>query len=386
MVNVFPSLKGGDFRLPEADVPARDEEIDRRVDVPVMPSTTSATAPLSHYEALSTLWAAAYTARGTDLRGESLVNLDVLTPVPHGFVAELGSKLRPADIEHGLGQAGSGQAAGIDVPDADTPVLAHEPRGQLVQEMFATVSDLRMDGPHTGLASGALCDAERLLVLAVDARGLDLLARRERDQGFEAEVDADLTGPVLPVFGDLDLQIQVPAAPGILAKAAAKDLPFDRTAEPKPVLPPEKDHPVALPSNGTRRLKGNPPQGLSTPPSRPLAAGVPGDCKLLAHRLRGIRVQAEELAAAAGESDQIEARGPAPVVPASGVVDLAAIVPDPVHLPSLPLKMPTGGRILDPVPVRKHHGDRVVAMCEINNPDAEFSCESTRLTSRPRPR
>jgi len=94
--NVFPSLKGGDFRLPEADVPARDEEIDRRVDVPIMPNTTAATAPLSHYEALSTLWAAAYTARGTDLRGESLVNLDVLTPVPHGFVVELGSKLRPA--------------------------------------------------------------------------------------------------------------------------------------------------------------------------------------------------------------------------------------------------------------------------------------------------
>src|SRR5487761_34497 len=58
-LNVFPSLKGGDFRLPEADVPARDEEIDCRVDVPVMPSTTAATAPLSYYEALSTLWAAA---------------------------------------------------------------------------------------------------------------------------------------------------------------------------------------------------------------------------------------------------------------------------------------------------------------------------------------
>src|SRR5487761_107996 len=79
IVNVFPSLKRGDFRLLEADVPARDEEIDRRVDVPVMRSTTSATAPLSHYEALSTLWAAACTARGTDLRGRSLVNLDVLS-------------------------------------------------------------------------------------------------------------------------------------------------------------------------------------------------------------------------------------------------------------------------------------------------------------------
>src|SRR6185437_10307195 len=59
IVNVFPSLKGGDFRPLDADVPARDEDIDRRVDVPIMPSTASATDPVSHYEALSTLWAAA---------------------------------------------------------------------------------------------------------------------------------------------------------------------------------------------------------------------------------------------------------------------------------------------------------------------------------------
>src|SRR6185437_12416532 len=155
-----------------------------------MPSTTAATTPVSYYEALSTLWAAARTARGTDLRGKSLVNLDVLTPVPHGFVSELGSKLRPAGIEHGFGQAGAGQSAGIDIADADAPVLAHEPRGQLVQEMLAAVRDLRVDGPHTGLASGTLCDTERPLVLAIDAWGFDLLTRREGDQGFEAEVDA----------------------------------------------------------------------------------------------------------------------------------------------------------------------------------------------------
>ncbi len=130
-VNVFPSLNGGDFRLPEADVPARDEEIDRRVDVPVMPSTTAATAPVPYYEALSTLWAAACAARGGDLRGESLVNLDVLGPMSRGFGVKLGSKLRPAGIEHGLGQAGSGQSAGIDVADAEAPVLAHDGRRAL---------------------------------------------------------------------------------------------------------------------------------------------------------------------------------------------------------------------------------------------------------------
>ena len=40
-----------------------------------MPSTPSATDPRSYYEVLSTFWAASCTARGTDLRGQSLVNL-----------------------------------------------------------------------------------------------------------------------------------------------------------------------------------------------------------------------------------------------------------------------------------------------------------------------
>lgn len=347
-----------------------------------MPSTTATTAPGSYYEALSTLWAAARTACGTDLRGKSLINLDVLTPVPDGFVAKVRSKLRPAGIEHGFGQAGSGQSVRIDIADADAPVLAHEPCGQLVQKMLAAVRDLRMDGSRAWLTCSTLCDGERLFVLAVDAWGLDLLTGGERDQGLETDVDADLPGPVLPVFGDLDLQIQIPAAAGILREAAAEDLPLDGTAEPEPVPPPNEDHRIVLQSNGPRRLEGDPPQRLSTSPSRPLAAGIPGESELLADRLHGIRVQAEELAAAVSEIDQIEARGPALVVPPSGVVNLAAIVPDPIHFPSLSAKMPTGGRILDPVPVRKHHGDRVIGTLEINNPDAEFSSEFARFTFR----
>jgi hypothetical protein len=53
-----------------------------------MRSTTSATDPVSHYEVLSTFWAAACAARGTDLRGQSLVNLVVLVAAPligYGF-------------------------------------------------------------------------------------------------------------------------------------------------------------------------------------------------------------------------------------------------------------------------------------------------------------
>ena len=131
--NVFSSREGGDFRLLEADVPARDEDIDSRVDVPVMSSTTAATDPVSCYEVLSTLWAAACVARGTDLRGESLVNLDVFSPVPHG--------------------------------DADAPVLPYEVpnavhRPRLTQEIptRGRISDPLAAGQHhRNMVSGTCC-------------------------------------------------------------------------------------------------------------------------------------------------------------------------------------------------------------------------------------
>jgi hypothetical protein len=99
--------------------------------------------------------------------------------------------------------------------------------------------------------------------------------------------------------------------------------------------------------------------------------GISREGKLLADRLHGIRVEAQELAAAEGELDQIETRGPTLVVPASGFLDLAAVVPDLVHRPSLLLEVPAGGRILDPVLVCQHHGNRVIDRCYKSNVDAK---------------
>ena len=93
-----------------------------------------------------------------------------------------------------------------------------------MQEVFATVRDLGVDGSSAGLAPRTLGNGERLLVLAVQARGLDFLARRERRQGLEAQVDADLAGPMLPILRNLDLQIEIPAAAGVLSEAAAAKL------------------------------------------------------------------------------------------------------------------------------------------------------------------
>ena len=371
--SVFPSLKGGDFRPSEADASARDEDIDSGVDVPIMSSTAATTDPLSYYQVLSTFWAAARTACGTDLRGQSLVNLEVFGPVPHGFVAELRSKLRPAGIEHGLGEAGSGQSTGIDIADADAPVLPHQSRGQPMQEMLATVCDLGVDGTYAGFVTGTLRDCECAFVFTVELWCLDHLARGERRQRFQSEVDTDLASPVLPVFRDFNLQIEVPAAAGILRETATPDGPLDRTAEPEPIAAPEEDHAIAINANRTRRLEGDPVQGFFAAPSRPLMVGIPREGKPLTDRLHGIRVQSEELAATAGECDQIEARGPGPVVPASRFVDFAAVVPDPVHGPRLSQQTSAGGRILDAVSKGQHHGNMVLDRCYKLKTDAKHT-------------
>ena len=336
-----------------------------------MPSTTSATAPLSYYEVLSTFWAAACPACGTDLRGQSLVNLDVLGPVPHGLIVELGSKLRPARIEYGFGQAGSGKSAGIDIADTDAPALPHKPPGQLMQEVLAAVRDLGVDGLHAGLASGTLCDSERPFVSVVNSRRLDLLTRGKSRQRLEAEVDADLANPMYLVFRNLNLEIQVPAAAGVLSETAAANLPFEGAAEPQSISTPEEDCRVPVHAYRASRLEGDPTQGLSAAPSRPLAMCIPREGKLLADRLYGVRVQAQEIAAPGGELDQIEAGRPALIVPASGFLDPAAVVPDPAHRTSLLLKMPAGGRILDPVPVGQHHGNIVIDGCYKSKIDAK---------------
>src|SRR5215472_4602255 len=110
-----------------------------------MLNTALTTNPRSHYQAFSTFWAAACTAPGTDLRGKSLVNLDVFSPVPHGLVAKLRSKLRPAGIQNGLRHAGPGKSGSVHVADADAPVLPHELGGQPMQEVLAAVGDPGID-------------------------------------------------------------------------------------------------------------------------------------------------------------------------------------------------------------------------------------------------
>ena len=340
-----------------------------------MSRTTSATGPLSYYEVLSTFWAAACAARGTDLRGQPLFNFDVLSPVPYGFVAELGSKLRPAGIEHGFRQAGSGKCAGIDVADANAPVFLHEACRQAMEEVLATVRDFGVDGLNPEVAPRALCDRERRFMLSIDARRLDLLTRGERRQRSQAEVDPNLASPMLRVLQNSKLQIEIPATTGIPSERTAADFAGKRPAQPQSVSAPEQDHSVAIQMDGPRCLEGNPSQGSPATPSRPFAVFISRNGELLADRLYCIRVQAQQPTTAERESDQVKTRWPALVVAPSGFLYLTTIVPHLVDCPSLLLKPTTGGPIPDPVTICQHHINIVVDHRCANKIDAKHRAE-----------
>ena len=68
---------------------------------------------------------------------------------------------------------------------------------------------------------------------------------------------------------------------------------------------------------------------------------------------------------------RMEGRGPALVVAASGFLGLRPETSRPGSPPSMLLQMPSGARILDPVPVGQHHVNMVVERCRKNKTDAK---------------
>ncbi len=160
-----------------------------------MLNTALRTNPRSYSKVCGTFWAADCTAARTHLGGEALINPDVFSAVPDGFVAELRPKLRPASIEHGLGQAGRGKSGSIDVSDADERILTHEPPREFVQEMPATMKDLGIQSLYSVLAPATLRAGEPLGVSREVARVAYLLSCGESEQILETE------GRLLPLLG-----------------------------------------------------------------------------------------------------------------------------------------------------------------------------------------
>ena len=296
-----------------------------------MLNTALRTHPLSYSKVCDTFRAADCSAARTHLGGEVLINLDVLGAVPYGFVAELGSKLRPAGIENGLSQAGSGESGGIHLADADAGILAHKPRRDLMQEVSTAIRDLGVQGAHSALAACTLRDGELLGVAREIPWVADFFASGKAHEAFEAQIDADLSAATVPAPGDLELEIEIPPATRILREATAANPPIDGTAKPQSVAALEEDHRIAVHANGSRRLEGNPTEGFAAPPSAAMPVGIARASKLFADGLYHVRVKSQLARGTVSEVDQLITARPASVPTHSGSLGLSAEVPHEVY-------------------------------------------------------
>ena len=292
-----------------------------------MLNTAFRTHPLSYSKMCDTFRAADCTAARTHLGGEALINLDAISAVPDGFVAELGSKLRPTGIEHGLSEAGSGKSGSVDVTDAYASVLAHEPRRELVQEMLAGMGDLGVKNPYSALTAGPLRKGELLSVARELPRVTYLFSGGKAHQMLETQVDSDLPGAAVFALCDLEREIEIPAATRILREAAAVNLAIEGSAEPQSVAALQKDRRIAIHTDCAGRLERDPTERFAPAPSTTASVTIARSCKLLTDRLYGIRVQPEFTRDAVSEADQIVSARPTSVPTFGGSLRVAAEVP-----------------------------------------------------------
>lgn len=293
----------------------------------------------------------------------SFVGLNVNSPVPAGFVAELRTQHSPARIQDGLRHLGFREFGGADVTNDDQGVFADKPRRRLVNLMFPRIGDLGVDRADAALVSGALRNGKRGLVLAVVAKRRNGRAVTQRGKRLKPQINADATVAGRQIVSDLALENDEPSPARILGKASGLDA-LGKVAgfpEPEPTLEIGQLRPVDL---HRARDKRHPAEGTLGPEAcaeaRTLALGVTRCGELAADRLNGVRMQPEQRAATGAEFDQVERARPfddAASFPAGFGLTLSGNteVPNLIGRIGVPGKIFAGGCVLDTVFETEHH-------------------------------
>jgi len=293
----------------------------------------------------------------------SFVGLNVNSPVPAGFVAELRTQHSPARIQDGLRHLGFRELGGADIADDDQGVFADKPRRRLVKLVFARVGDLGVDRTDAALVTGPLRNGKRGLVLAIVPKRRDGRAIAQRGERLKPEIDADAAIAGRQIVRDLALENDEPSPARILGKAPSLDA-LGKVAgfpEPEPALEIGQLRPVDL---HRARDKRHPAEGAlgaeAGAEARTLALGVTRRGELAADGLNGVRVQPEQRTTAGAELDQVKGARPfddAACFPAGFSLALSgdAEVPNLIGRVGVPGKVFASGCVLDTVFETEHH-------------------------------
>jgi len=295
----------------------------------------------------------------------SFVGLNVNSPVPSGFVAELSAQRRPARVEDGFGHLRFSELGRADIADDDQFVFASKLRAPLVKVVTARVGDLGVDRTDAAFVPGALRNSKRRLVSAVVTKCRNSRAIAARGKRLQAEIDADCAIAGGEAVSDFALEANVPSTTGVLHEAARFERAVDVARFPEVELALEVGDVRVVDLHGARN-KRNPAEGAlraeASAPAKMATVGIALGGVLTADRLDGIRVQAEISATAGAEFYQV--KGGRPFSNATGLpagfgfaLDLVAVVPDLIARDGVASEALAGSRVFDPVLVSQHrHG------------------------------
>ena len=274
------------------------------------------------------------------------------------LVRQLISKLTPACIQHRLGHVCFCQTCGIDVAYRDVIKLTHDAGAELVVKVVAAIRHLRVYRLDAALFARSLRSGQYGFSAAVDSLRLNLLARGQGGEVFQAQVNTHALERLTNASGsgiDLNDDVQKPVAPTVAGEVrAVLDFPIGQSPAVKDsegVSGKAKGVALALEFPALERHPAERPLA-PVAQKRPLLLATRLGV-LLAHGVDRARVKAQLFAGASSQHIQIKAGEPLPAKAQSIFLPVVAVVPDEIAGPALAIEQ--ASQRFDTVSVDQQH-------------------------------
>lgn len=256
----------------------------------------------------------------------------------NSLVRELTAEGRPACIMNGLRHAGLGESFGTYVANSYVVELSDDASRELVVEVEARIAYSGVDvaGQATLLSSLRL---RQLFLQAAEMPGVaDLFATGERGEVFQSQIDTDTRRDFARgIVWHFDHDIQEPVAAPIARKVGTVlDLAFwERSGVEDSECVTSMPESVSMAIEGLA-LQWNPSERLLASITQVWALDlIPGSSVPATYSADCAGMQAEFLAAARSEIDEIKAGRPLPAPLERVPLPIIAVVEDEIYRPGL---------------------------------------------------
>ena len=276
----------------------------------------------------------------------------------NSLVRELTSEGRPPGIKNGFRHGGPDQSGGAHGAYRDVIKLAHDAGAELVVKVVPAIRNLSVYRFGAALLARPLRDGQGLFSAPVDSLSLNLFARGQGSEVFEAQVNANALEWLANTWCsglDINYDVEEPISPSVAGKVrAVLDLAVRQGAAVEYAKGVAGKAECIAFAFQFPALDWHPAQRLFVTVAQVWAFLLaPRFGVLLADGVNRARVKAKLLAAAAGELVQVKAGMPAPAKAQGILLSVIAEVPDEVAGPALLVQQ--AGQRLHPVAIDQNH-------------------------------